>query len=212
MLHKYCIYIWIVIVIFICLFNLYKINNLKKDRKSNEYYNYKYNIFKTPNPGYGKIVSVDDNGNLNSFEFPKGIIVAWSGDIARIPDGWTICNGQNGAPDLRGRFILGANPNSNKNSSFMINEQGASGGKEKALLKHKHQYFQSVSDGDDWSGGGYELTYPNGGNKTWVKTMDQGESDGNADRADFRATPDTSEIGDENSMPPYYSLAYIMKL
>ena len=28
----------------------------------------------------------------------------------------------------------------------------------------------------------------------------------------YKATPDTSEVGDENTMPPYYTLAYIMKI
>ena len=211
MLHKcICIFLWI--VVFICLINLYKKNNFKKE-SINEYYDTKsqFKKLKAANPGYGKVVSVDDEGNLNTFEFPKGIIVAWSGDISKIPDGWTICNGINGAPDLRGKFILGANPNSNKNSSFTVNEMGSSGGKEKALLKHKHQYFQSVSDGDNWKGG-YELTYPNGGNKTYVLTVDRGESDGDANNADHRNISDTSELGDENTMPPYYALAYIMKL
>ena len=36
---------------------------------------------------------------------PRGIIVAWSN--TSTPAGWTICDGTNGAPDLRGRFVLG---------------------------------------------------------------------------------------------------------
>lgn len=34
---------------------------------------------------------------------PRGVIVAWNGEAA--PAGWAICNGENGTPDLRGRFI-----------------------------------------------------------------------------------------------------------
>jgi microcystin-dependent protein len=37
---------------------------------------------------------------------PAGVIVAYNGDAA--PPGWAFCNGQNGTPDLRNRFILGA--------------------------------------------------------------------------------------------------------
>ena len=37
---------------------------------------------------------------------PKGTIVAHKG--SSIPDGWAICDGANGTPDLRGRFIIGA--------------------------------------------------------------------------------------------------------
>lgn len=39
---------------------------------------------------------------------PAGIIAAWSGTIATIPTGWVLCDGTNGTPDLRGRFIVGA--------------------------------------------------------------------------------------------------------
>lgn len=39
---------------------------------------------------------------------PVGGIVLWSGSIASIPAGWSLCNGTNGTPDLRERFVLGA--------------------------------------------------------------------------------------------------------
>ncbi len=39
---------------------------------------------------------------------PKGVIVMWSGRIADIPPGWALCDGTNGTPDLRDRFIVGA--------------------------------------------------------------------------------------------------------
>lgn len=37
-----------------------------------------------------------------------GLIVKWSGAIVDIPDGWQLCNGTNGTPDLRDRFVPGA--------------------------------------------------------------------------------------------------------
>lgn len=40
--------------------------------------------------------------------FPTGGIIMWSGTIATIPTGWALCNGSNGTPDLRDRFIIGA--------------------------------------------------------------------------------------------------------
>ena len=39
---------------------------------------------------------------------PTGIITIWSGAIIDIPAGWTLCDGNNGTPDLRDRFLLGA--------------------------------------------------------------------------------------------------------
>ena len=42
---------------------------------------------------------------------PKGLICMWSGAVANIPDGWSLCDGGGGTgdlrPDLRGRFIVG---------------------------------------------------------------------------------------------------------
>lgn len=34
-----------------------------------------------------------------------GIIVAWSGTIANVPDGWALCDGTNGTPNLADKFI-----------------------------------------------------------------------------------------------------------
>jgi hypothetical protein len=38
----------------------------------------------------------------------SGIIVIWSGAIIDIPAGWFLCDGNNGTPDLRARFVFGA--------------------------------------------------------------------------------------------------------
>lgn len=37
-----------------------------------------------------------------------GMIIVWSGSIATIPGGFALCDGNNGTPDLRDRFLLGA--------------------------------------------------------------------------------------------------------
>ena len=39
---------------------------------------------------------------------PVGGIIMWSGAATNVPTGWALCDGQNGTPDLRGRFVLGA--------------------------------------------------------------------------------------------------------
>ena len=39
---------------------------------------------------------------------PPGAIIMWSGSINDIPVGWALCDGRNGTPDLRDRFIVGA--------------------------------------------------------------------------------------------------------
>lgn len=37
--------------------------------------------------------------------FP-GMIVMWSGAVVDIPDGWALCDGNNGTPDLGNQFVL----------------------------------------------------------------------------------------------------------
>lgn len=39
---------------------------------------------------------------------PTGIILLWYGAIGNIPAGYVICDGNNGTPDLRNKFIVGA--------------------------------------------------------------------------------------------------------
>ncbi len=39
---------------------------------------------------------------------PVGGIIMWSGSIASIPTHWALCDGTNGTPDLRSRFVMGA--------------------------------------------------------------------------------------------------------
>ncbi len=36
----------------------------------------------------------------------RGIILIWSGAIVDIPKGFVLCDGNNGTPDLRNRFIV----------------------------------------------------------------------------------------------------------
>ena len=40
--------------------------------------------------------------------FPVGGIILWSGSLATVPTGWLLCNGVSGTPDLRDRFVVGA--------------------------------------------------------------------------------------------------------
>lgn len=38
---------------------------------------------------------------------PIGTILAYIGDLSKIPKGWYLCDGTHGTPDLRGRFLEG---------------------------------------------------------------------------------------------------------
>lgn len=50
----------------------------------------------------GNIIDTITQGGAS---IPPGIIVMWHGAVALIPLGWVLCDGTNGTPDLRGRFI-----------------------------------------------------------------------------------------------------------
>jgi len=39
---------------------------------------------------------------------PTGGIIMWSGSIGSIPAGYVLCNGSNGTPDLRDKFVVGS--------------------------------------------------------------------------------------------------------
>ena len=50
-------------------------------------------------------------GPLSAYLAPRGTIVAWSPHAAMlgvVPQGWVICDGKNGTPDLINRFLYGA--------------------------------------------------------------------------------------------------------
>ena len=68
-------------------------------------------VYKLPKEAIGD--NELDSGNLtsnlvNSF-VPVGGIIMWSGSIADAEalTNWAICDGQNGTPDLRDKFVLG---------------------------------------------------------------------------------------------------------
>jgi hypothetical protein len=122
----------------------------------------------------------------------KFSIIMWYGDT--VPNGWAECNGQNGTPDLRGRFPLGEGQGAN-----LTNRPNKSiGGAETHTLtiaempKHHHNFY-----------------YPKG-NEPWSN------GDGNAWWGREHNTPkDTNQVGDSkphNNMPPFFVLKFIMKL
>ena len=56
-------------------------------------------------------VYTDLDKRLNKLDLPIGTIVAYSGDVSYIPDGWHLCDGTGGTPDLRNQFLMGAGVN-----------------------------------------------------------------------------------------------------
>lgn len=151
---------------------------------------------------------------------PSGIITMWSGAASAIPDGWALCDGSNGTPDLRGKFALGSS------DKYAV---GATGGEETHTLtvaelashshakgtlstsntgSHTHSYYKSYGDQskDGMRGGTSYVTSSMG-----TSSASTG-SDGSHSHTVSGSTASAGSGTAHNNMPPYYALAYIMKL
>ena len=78
--------------------------------------------------------TIPDARLANSSLFVTGMILMYTGSTA--PSGWAICNGQNGTPDLRDRFIVGAG------SAYSVNNTGGSA--DAILVSHTHNLQNHV--------------------------------------------------------------------
>ena len=155
---------------------------------------------------------VGGGGNLTGItSFVSGMIIMYNSTSA--PSGWYLCNGSNGTPDLRDRFIVGAG------SSY---SQGNTGGassvtlSESQIPSHDHDGSVSVSDpghnhrlrggADDADSGSYIAAGDNGSylpsermedSTTGISVSVSVHSEGGG--------------GSHENRPPYYALTFIMK-
>lgn len=119
---------------------------------------------------------------------PSGLIAIWKGSTSTIPTGLVLCNGQNGTPDLRDKFVLGAG------NSYSV---GSTGGEKTHTLTvdEMPSYAHSVRYGES------------------SVTAGSGSSSTSAVRYSYNNTSGSTGGGSaHNNMPPYYALCYIMKM
>ena len=135
---------------------------------------------------------------------PTGSIILWSGSTGSIPSGFYLCNGSNGTPDLRDRFIVGAGGN------YTVAQTGGSA--DAIVVSHNHTATSVVTDpvhahsgvlndsGSSQLVGGTGISYnrflATNSNTTGVTV------------ATTNVAAGTSGSGANN--PLYYALAYIM--
>jgi len=136
---------------------------------------------------------------------PVGGVIMWSGFIAAIPTGWALCDGSNGTPDLRNRFVVGAAIDGTGNYSYDGTTGAVSGnyapgnsGGEAAhrlttgeMPSHTHTYEDRTNEGTGGGQGG-------GGANTGTTSLS-------------RTTNSTGGNLYHENRPPYYALAFIIR-
>lgn len=140
---------------------------------------------------------------------PTGVILMWSGSTGNIPSGWIICDGANGTPDLRDRFIVGAGggyiPGNTGGQNYVTLTEGQMPSHNHPISDpgHRHYYTDQYRyDNVHKKSGPYqelprstkiEGKYTNY-SSTGISILNSGNNEGHENR------------------PPYYALCYIMKL
>lgn len=126
-----------------------------------------------------------------SRSIPFGLICMFVGAIAAIPAGWVLCDGTSGTPDLRNNFIRGAG------STFAVNQTGGSETTGSTALSiaqmpaHTHSYNAGVNANNDSGASAGARWGP-------------GSTTGSTGSGAGHTHP--------NTVPPFYALAFIMKL
>ena len=141
---------------------------------------------------------------------PSGAIILWSGSIGSIPAGYYLCNGSNGTPDLRNRFVVGAG------STYAVD--GTGGSADAIVVSHNHTatstssvtdpghaHTISIQTSDAIGGAGAQVALRSTGTTT-LNTATTGITVATTTSV---ATSGTS--GTNANLPPYYALCYIMK-
>ena len=151
---------------------------------------------------------------------PIGGIIMWSGTDGNIPTNWALCNGSNGTPDLIDKFIVG------RGNSYAA---GATGGSTDAIVPNHTHTATGASHGhpvrhstqitgavEADASGGYVL------DNTGVQDFTSNNSTPGSTSGDqigqsgslsmTAATPADGESVTDKNLPPYYAIAYIMRI
>lgn len=142
---------------------------------------------------------------------PSGAILIWSGTALNIPSGWNLCDGTNGTPDLRNRFVVGA---VGAGAGYAPGDTGGSANA--VVVSHTHTATSVVTDpshnhaitgyADNFGSGDGPLRTSLGSNSG---TLFTNTSSTGVTVATTVASAGSS--GTNANLPPYYALCYIMK-
>lgn len=148
---------------------------------------------------------------------PSGAIAMWSGSEASIPSGWVLCNGLNGTPDLRDRFVVGAGSHYARNDTGGSDTVTTTGtvtiaGHSLTAAETPLHTHGSITDYYPYVSGDYA---PLSGSESPPKTIGSVQDNlahtgytGSGDAHTHSATWDGTD--DQDTRPPYYALCFIM--
>ena len=166
----------------------------------------KGNVTFDNNVTIGGGLTVKTTGSFSGYgTIPVGGIIMWSGST--VPDGWAICNGQtaNGlkTPNLADRFILGV-----ANASAAGGTGGSSSVKLTVgnLPSHNHLYA-----GDDQVSFIHDESY-NAGINVMSRPGGYDASSSSSGSGTIYRSSNTGSGQSFSIMPPYYRLAFIMRV
>lgn len=157
-------------------------------------------------------------------KIPRGIISMWAGGVDAIPFGWHLCDGTNGTPDLRDRFIVAAGnsyssghiggsptytPTITVNSSGTGVQVGYHTLTIAEMPSHSHRIDNIHVQGDPDTRDIPGYTFITGG-ELWSAAA--GGSQGHNHPIVDYGHVHSAYASAIDSRPPYYALAFIMKL
>jgi hypothetical protein len=145
--------------------------------------------------------------------FVTGMIMMWSGTIATIPSGWVLCDGSNSTPDLRNRFIIGANADDAGVAKTNVTGSATQTGGTKDAIVVSHTHTATVTDPGHVHSVEVDLAFVNGASISGVRTTGTTTSSYINSAVTGISVSNSTEgsSGTNQNLPPYYALAFIMK-
>lgn len=142
---------------------------------------------------------------------PPGGIIMWSGAVNQIPTGWALCDGTNNTPDLRGRFVVGysATDPDHNTANFVVSPD-TGGAKQQAHthgINHDHP-GQNFTSGNNSGGATNQICPGCITGESAAKLTHQHTTNVNLNNY----TGTSGAASNTENRPPYYTLAFIMKL